>query len=75
MDLEKLAAEAAGAFAAEKGLEAADPSANFLEKGAAVVAGFAGGGGLESMLTGKAADAPADDAQPAADDSSDSDNQ
>jgi len=34
--------EAAGAFAADKGLEAIDPNAGILAKGAAAIAGFEG---------------------------------
>jgi hypothetical protein len=34
--------EAAGAFAADKALEAVDPSAGLLEKAAAALAGFEG---------------------------------
>lgn len=52
MGFEKLAEEAAGAFAAEKALDAVDPNAGFLAKAAAGVAGFEGGGMLGDMISG-----------------------
>ncbi len=60
--------EAAGAFAADKALEAVDPNAGMLAKAAAAVAGFEGVGKVKEMLSGdgEAADAdasPADDSQ------------
>ncbi|MBS0481963.1 MAG: hypothetical protein JSR96_07355 [Proteobacteria bacterium] len=55
MGFEKLAEEAAGAFAADKALEAADPDAGFLAKAAAGVAGFVGAGKLGDMLSGQSA--------------------
>ncbi len=44
--------EAAGAFAADKALEAADPDAGLLAKGAAAFAGFEGVSKLKEMLGG-----------------------
>lgn len=68
MGIEKLVEEAAGAFAADKALEAVDPNAGMLAKGAAAVAGFEGVNKLTDMLEEKsepqqdaAADAPAGD--------------
>lgn len=52
MGFEKLAEEAAGAFAAEKALDAVDPSAGFLAKAAAGIAGFEGGGALGDLISG-----------------------
>ena len=42
MGILDIAEEAAGAFVADKGLEAVDPNAGFLAKAAAAVAGFEG---------------------------------
>ncbi|MBS0483354.1 MAG: hypothetical protein JSR96_14650 [Proteobacteria bacterium] len=42
MGIKDFLEEAAGAFAADKALEAADPEAGFLAKAAAAVAGFEG---------------------------------
>ena len=60
--------EAAGAFAADKALEAVDPNAGLLAKAAAAVAGFEGVGKVKEMLDGEnapaEAEAPADDATP-----------
>jgi len=42
MGILDFAEEAAGAFAADKALEAVDPNAGFLAKAAAAVAGFKG---------------------------------
>lgn len=61
--------EAAGAFAADKALEAVDPDAGFLAKAAAAVAGFEGVAKLQEVFSGDAA--AADDtggAAPASDD-------
>lgn len=64
--------EAAGAFAADKALEAVDPNAGLLAKGAAAVAGFEGVGKIKEMLSGDGennaeatpdAEAPSDDSQ------------
>ena len=52
MGILDLAEEAAGAFAADKALEAADPNANFLEKAAAAVTGFEGVKILKEHLEG-----------------------
>lgn len=53
MGIEKLAEEAAGAFAADKAVDKLDPNAGILEKGAAIVAGFEGGGMLGDFIKGK----------------------
>lgn len=53
MGIEKLAEEAAGAFAADKAVDALDPNAGILEKGAAMVAGFEGGGMLGDFVKSK----------------------
>jgi hypothetical protein len=53
MGIEKLAEEAAGAFAADKAVDKLDPDAGILEKGAAMVAGFEGGGMLGDFIKGK----------------------
>ena len=50
MGILDLAEEAAGAFAADKALEAADPNAGFLEKAAAAVAGFEGVAKVKEMM-------------------------
>lgn len=50
MGFEKLAEEAAGAFAADKALEAVDPNAGLLAKAAAGIAGFEGVGKLTEVL-------------------------
>jgi len=42
MGIKDFLEEAAGAFAADKALEAVDPDAGFLAKGAAAIAGFEG---------------------------------
>lgn len=64
--------EAAGAFAADKALEAVDPNAGMLAKAAAAVAGFGGVGKVKEMLGGDGnadanndadAPAPSDDSQ------------
>ena len=70
MGIEKLAEEAAGAFAADKAINKLDPNAGFLEKGAAMIAGFEGGGMLGDFIKDRlpggeapqaeAADTPAD---------------
>ncbi len=55
--------EAAGAFAAEKAVEAVDPNAGFLEKAAAAVAGFEGVEKVKGYLNeGEQAPAPTADA-------------
>lgn len=53
MGIEKLAEEAAGAFAADKALDAVDPNAGVLAKGAAIVGGFEGGGMLGDFIKDK----------------------
>lgn len=53
MGIEKLAEEAAGAFAADKAVDAVDPDAGILAKGAAMVAGFEGGGMLGDFIKDK----------------------
>ena len=52
MGILDIAEEAAGAFAADKGLEAVDPNAGFLAKAAAAVAGFEGVAKVKDMLGG-----------------------
>ncbi len=60
---------AAGAFAADKALEAVDPNAGFLAKGAAAIAGFEGVSKLKGMLGGSDAEsAEADQEAPADED-------
>ncbi len=74
MGILDFAEEAAGAYAADKALEAVDPNAGFLAKAAAAVAGYEGVGAVKEHFAGEAdAAAPAADniAQPAADDGSD----
>jgi hypothetical protein len=57
--------EAAGALAADKALEAVDPNAGILAKGAAMVAGFEGVKAVKEHFEGEGEQAaPADDAQP-----------
>ena len=53
MGIEKLAEEAAGAFAADKAVDKLDPNAGIVEKGAAMVAGFEGGGMLGDFIKNK----------------------
>jgi hypothetical protein len=65
MGIEDFIEEAAGAFAAEKGLEAVDPTAGALAKVAAVVAGFEGVGAIKNKL-GEASQAEAVPAEQAA---------
>lgn len=58
--------EAAGAFAADKALEAVDPDAGFLSKAAAAVAGFEGVSKVKEMMAEHAEAADQDqDQQPA----------
>jgi hypothetical protein len=66
MGILNLAEEAAGAFAADKALEAVDPDAGFLAKAAAAVAGFEGVSKLQDVMSGSGDDQA--DAAPAADD-------
>lgn len=47
-----LVGEIAGAVAAEKGVEALDPNANFLEKAAAAITGFEAAKIAEEKLEG-----------------------
>jgi len=69
MGILDIAEEAAGAFAADKALEAADPNAGFLAKAAAGIAGFEGvkmvkdhlAAGAEQPQADAADQAPADD--------------
>jgi hypothetical protein len=58
--------EAAGAFAADKALEAVDPNAGLLAKAAAAVAGFEGVAKVKDMLEGESSSeaAPAEEAAP-----------
>jgi hypothetical protein len=53
MGIEKLAEEAAGAVAADKALEAVDPNAGIVAKGAAIAGGFEGGGMLGDFVKEK----------------------
>ena len=55
--------EAAGAFAADKALEAVDPNAGFLAKAAAAVAGFEGVDKIKDMMADRA-EAADQDQQP-----------
>lgn len=71
MGIGKLIEEVGGAIAAEQAVEAADPNAGILAKGAAAVAGFVGAGKLSDTLeahTEAKRDAIQDAAQDAADD-------
>lgn len=64
MGILDFAEKAAGAFAADKALEAADPNAGFLAKAAAAVAGYEGVEMLKEHLAGsgeKATETPATD--------------
>lgn len=65
MGILDIAEEAAGAFAADKALEAVDPNAGLLAKAAAAVAGFEGVSKVKDYLGGDAPQeaAPADEAQ------------
>ena len=67
--------EAAGAFAADKALEAVDPNAGFLAKAAAAVAGFEGVSKLKETMSDHASAAAtgAGDSQPSDTQPSDSD--
>ena len=67
MGILDIAEEAAGAFAADKALEAVDPSAGFLAKAAAAVAGFEGVGAVKEHFAASA-DQPADQAEAPAQD-------
>ena len=71
MGIKDFLEEAAGGFAAEKGLDAIDPNANFLEKGLAAVAGYEGVKLVKEHYEGE----QAQDAAPAAVDSWNSDTQ
>lgn len=80
MGIEKLAEEAAGAFAADKALDAVDPDAGVLAKGAAIVGGFEGGGMLGDFIKDKlsGSETPqdqADQSQPDQSDNTQSDDQ
>ena len=52
--------EAAGAFGADKALEAVDPNAGFMAKAAAAVAGFEGVSKLKSAMSSDSADQTAE---------------
>ncbi len=69
MGILDFAEEAAGAFAADKALEAVDPNAGILAKGAAIVAGFEGVKAVKEHFAGEG-DSDAD-AQPTATDDQD----
>ncbi len=64
MGIENLLEDGAGIFAAEKGLEAVDPNAGLLAKGAAAVAAVMGVGEIKSLLGGGDATPAADDSAP-----------
>ena len=71
MGIENLVEDAAGAFAADKGLEAVDPNAGLLAKGVAAVAGVEGAGLVRDFLGGgDQQQAQASDDQQPADDGS-----
>lgn len=61
MGILDFAEEAAGAFAADKALEAVDPNAGILAKGAAIIAGFEGVKAVKEHFAG---DSDGNDAQP-----------
>jgi len=65
MGILNLVEEAAGAFAADKALEAIDPNAGILAKAAAAVAGFEGVEKVKDMMSGDNAETPAPDADSA----------
>lgn len=63
MGILNIVEEAAGAFAADKALEAVDPNAGLLAKGAAAVAGFEGVAKVKEMMADRSdpsSDAPED---------------
>jgi hypothetical protein len=68
MGIEDFVEKAAGAFAAVKALEAADPDAGGLAKMAAVVAGFEGVGAIKDHLAQQAEPQAEEAAAPPADD-------
>jgi len=70
MGIGKLIEEVGGAIAAEQAVEAADPDAGVLAKGAAAVAGFMGAGKLSETLEAHA-NAKRDASQDAAQDAQD----
>lgn len=67
MGILNIVEEAAGAFAADKALEAVDPNAGLLAKAAAAVAGFEGVAKVKELLNkdegGEAEAQPSDDGQ------------
>jgi hypothetical protein len=69
MGIEDFVEKAAGAYAAVKALETADPNAGGLAKAAAAVAGFEGVGAIKDRLSQQGEAAPVDAAVPPADDS------
>lgn len=73
MGIKDFLEEAAGGFAAEKGLDALDPNAGLLEKGLAAVAGFEGVKMVKEHFDGE--QVQDNDAAPMADDSWNSDGQ
>ena len=80
MGIEKLAEEAACASAADKSLDAVDPNAGVLAKGAAIIGGFEGGGMLgdfikDKLSGGQAAQGPAEEAPADQTDNSQADDQ
>ena len=73
MGILDFAEEAAGAFAADKALEAIDPNAGILAKAAAAVAGFEGVSKVKEYMGG--GDTPQADATPTDDGQGDDGNQ
>ncbi len=71
MGILDIAEEAAGAFAADKALEAVDPNAGILAKAAAAVAGFEGVSAIKEHFDGS--DQPQQSADDASTDQTDSD--
>jgi hypothetical protein len=64
MGIKDFIEEAAGAYAADKALEAVDPDAGFLAKAAAAVAGYEGVSAIKEHFAGEQGDAAqADDGQ------------
>ncbi len=69
MGIEDFVEKAAGAYAAVKALETANPEAGGLAKAVAAVAGFEGVGAIKDRLEQQAEPAPADVAAQPTDDS------
>ena len=72
MGILNIVEEAAGAFAADKALEAVDPNAGILAKAATAVAGFEGVSKVQDMMEDNASTAtPDSDAAPQTDTATD----